>query len=79
MADHILFWNVRGVNAWAHRNAVHELLDVKRISLVCLQETKLDLILDFDVIQLCGFDFDYVFLLAVHTCSGILVAWRVSA
>jgi exonuclease III len=67
MAENILFWNVRGLNAHGHRNTVHELVAAEPISLVCLQETKLDDILYIDVIQLFGFGFDYVFLPAVHT------------
>jgi hypothetical protein len=47
--------------------------------LVCLQETKLDVISDFDVIQILGSGFDYVFLPMVHTWGGILLAWRSSS
>jgi hypothetical protein len=52
---------------------------MEHISLVCLQETKLDTISDFDVIQLLGSGFNYVFLSVVHTRGGILVAWRTNA
>jgi hypothetical protein len=41
---------------------------------VCLQETKLETISDYDVIQLVGTSFDYVYLPAVQTRGGILVA-----
>jgi hypothetical protein len=79
MAENILFCNVRVLNVRAHGNAVRELIDAECISLVCLQETKLDSISDFDVIQLFSSSFDYVFLPAVHMCGGILVAWHNSA
>jgi hypothetical protein len=45
----------------------------------CLQETKLECISDFDVIQLLGAGFNYCFLPAVQTCGGILVAWHVNS
>jgi hypothetical protein len=51
---------------WLHRRI---------FSLVCLQETKLETISDYDVIQLVGTSFDYVYLPAVQTRGGILVAW----
>jgi hypothetical protein len=38
----------------------------------------IDLILNFDVMQLGGSGFEYVFLLTMHTCGGILVAWCTS-
>jgi exonuclease III len=79
MVEKILVWNVKGLNARAHCNAVRELVDAERVSLVCFQETKLESITDFDVIQLVGTDFDYVFLPAVQTRGGILVAWRDNA
>jgi hypothetical protein len=44
--------------------------------LVCIQETKLDVISDYDVFQLLGSAFEYVYLPVVHTRRGILVAWR---
>jgi exonuclease III len=50
MAESILVWNVRGLNGRAHRNAVREMLTTERLSLVFLQETKLETITGFDVI-----------------------------
>jgi hypothetical protein len=51
---------------------------VERLS-ICIQETKLDVVSDFDVIQLVGLGFEYVDLPANHTHGGILVAWRPSS
>jgi exonuclease III len=46
---------------------------------VCLQETRLDVIDDFMVMQCLGPSFDgYVFLPAVETRGGILLAWNKS-
>jgi exonuclease III len=75
MEENILVWNVRGLNSRANHNVVHELVVVQCLSLVCLQETKLESITDFDVIQLVGIGFDYVFVPAVQTRGGILVAF----
>jgi exonuclease III len=77
-SENVLFWNVRGLHSFTHWNVVHELVAVERLSLVGLQETKLDVILDFDVIQILGPGFDYAYLLAVNTHGGILLAWRSS-
>jgi exonuclease III len=77
-SENILIWNVRGLNARLHRDAVRELVRAERPSIVCFQETKLGVIFDFDVIQIVGAGFDYCYLPAVGTHGGILVAWRSS-
>ena len=48
----------------------------ENISLLSLQETKLDDCADNLVLEICGAGFDYFFLPAVNTCGGILLAWR---
>jgi hypothetical protein len=73
-AENILVWNVRGLHAGAHRNAVRDLVSAERLSVVCLQETKLDVISDYDVMQILGAGFQYVYLPGVHTRGGVLVA-----
>jgi hypothetical protein len=45
---------VRGLNARAHRNVVRELVASECLSMVCLQEMKLEIISDYDVIQIGG-------------------------
>jgi hypothetical protein len=42
--------------------------------MVCLQEMKLEIISDYDVIR--GTCFNYAYLPAVQTHGDILVAWR---
>jgi exonuclease III len=79
MAEKILVWNARGLNAHSHHNAVHELVIAECASLVCLQETKFECISDFDVIQLLCAGFDYYFLPVVQMRGGILEAWRASS
>jgi hypothetical protein len=39
----------------------------ERLSLICIQETKIDVISDFDVIQLLGPGFEYIYLPTIHT------------
>jgi hypothetical protein len=49
---------------------VTELVRSERISLIYLQETRLDVISDYDVMQILGLGFDYVCLPIVHTKGG---------
>jgi exonuclease III len=78
ITDNILIWNVRGLNSRSHCDTVRELIRAERPSIVCLQETKLSVISEFDVIQIISVGFDYYYLSAVGTHGGILVAWRSS-
>lgn len=72
----MLVWNVRGLNAGAHRDAVCELVVAERPSFVSLQKTKLSVISDFDVIQILGSGYYYTYLPVAGTRGGILVAWK---
>jgi exonuclease III len=73
--QNVLVWNVRGMNAKAHRDAIRQLAVAERTSLVCLQENKLVVILPYDVMNIIRPGFDYVYLPVVQTRGGILVAW----
>jgi exonuclease III len=76
----ILCWNVRGLNDPAKRDAVREFVASLRVSIVCLQETKLNVIDDFLVMQCLGPSFDgYVYVPAIETRGGILLAWDKSS
>jgi hypothetical protein len=57
---------------------VHGLVTSECVSLVYLQETKLDVITDHDVMEMLDQGFGFVYLPAVHTHGGILVAWHLS-
>jgi hypothetical protein len=74
-SEGILIWNVRGLNTTSHYDALRQLVSTERPSIVCIQETKLDVISPFDVIQLLGHGFDYSYLPVVQTRGGVLVAW----
>ena len=76
IAENILIWNVRGLNSQARRNVVRELVVQERISLISLQETKLDDCDDRLILDMFGPLFDYFYLPAAHTCGGIFLAWR---
>jgi exonuclease III len=74
--ENILVWNVQGLNAKEHRDALRELIVSERLSVVCLQEIKLVVISNYDVIQMIGTGFDYIYLSAAQTRGGVLVMWR---
>jgi hypothetical protein len=78
-SENLLIWIVRGLHSDAHHNAIRDLVISERLSMVCLQETKLDVITDFDVIQILGSGFNYDYLPIVQTRGGILLGWCNSA
>ena len=39
--ENVMVWNVCGLNARARRNSVREFVVQERVSLLCLQETKM--------------------------------------
>ena len=72
----ILSWNVRGLNNPTKRKAVKDFVATVKVNLVCFQETKLDVIDHFMLIECLGRSFDgFVYLPAVETRGGILLAW----
>jgi exonuclease III len=75
-SGNFLTWNVCGLNSRARRNVVCELVTSEHPSIVCLQETKLDVIPPYDLIQIVGPGFDYFYLPTEGTCGGIMLAWR---
>uniref|UniRef100_A0A453SB23 Endonuclease/exonuclease/phosphatase domain-containing protein n=3 Tax=Aegilops tauschii subsp. strangulata TaxID=200361 RepID=A0A453SB23_AEGTS len=76
-APKIIVWNVRGLNARARRTAIRSLIVSTNASVVCLQETKMELIGLSTVLETLGSDFDdYAYLPAIGTRGGILLAWK---
>lgn len=72
-----LIWNVRGLNARARRDNVRIVVDCIRPTMVCLQETKLATISNWDILAFLGPAYhNFVYLPAQNTRGGILVAWR---
>ena len=72
----IVFSYVRGLNARARRLSVREFVVQQRVSLVCLQETKLQVVCNDFISETLGPLFDYVFLPSEGLSGGIVVAWR---
>ena len=72
--DCFLIWNVRGFNRRAKRDFVKSLVVDIRPSIVCLQETKLCSISEFDILSFLGSGFsNFAFSLAQGTRGGVCV------
>jgi exonuclease III len=69
-------WNVRGLNNPARRKAVLDFLADKHCNLICLQETKLEIIDQQIVRETLGprFQENFVYKPAEGTRGGILIA-----
>jgi exonuclease III len=75
----ILNWNVRGLNGAARRQVVRDMVTDHHAQIVCLQETKLEIVNDFIVCKTLGSHFagGYAFLPAEGTSGGVLIACSV--
>lgn len=72
----ILVWNVRGLNSSARRSAIYQVVVAANVSIVCLQETKMEVISDEVVRQCLGNKFgNFFYVPVVGTRGGILLAW----
>jgi exonuclease III len=80
MADNnlkLLNWNVRGLNCAARREAVKIMIQQAQPNVVCLQETKLDVIDRFLALEFLGqFCTEFQYLPADSTRGGVLIAWN---
>ena len=76
MNYNFLIWNVRGLNDPVRRSVVCAAIRKHNVTIVCLQETKLQVI-DINIVkQCCGPQFsDFCYAPADGTRGGILVAW----
>ena len=72
----IICWNVRGLNNPVKRKAVREFVSSIKCNMVCLQETKLDVVDQYLMMQCIGPPFDgFAYLSAIDTRGGVLLAW----
>lgn len=72
----VLVWNVHGLNAQARRNALFQVVVAANSAIVCLEETKLQVVSVNDVSQCLGNRHDnFLYLPATGTRGGILIAW----
>jgi hypothetical protein len=70
-------WNGRGLNSPARRLAIYQAISPANAAVVCIQETKMAVILDRVVRECLGPSFDEFFYLpADGTRGGILLAWQ---
>jgi hypothetical protein len=68
--ERVLIWNVRGLNSSARQASVRSLVDSSRIDIVCLQETKMDVISRGTLLSTLGSNFDRHIELPVVGTSG---------
>lgn len=73
----ILCSNVRGLNSRAKRDAVREFVASTKANIVCIQESKLDVVDQYTIMQCIGSAFDgFEYVPSVWTRGGIIVAWN---
>jgi hypothetical protein len=72
----VVVWNPRGLNNKARRLVVRDVVENAMASVVCISESKLQHVDLFIVKETLGPRFDgFVYLPALGTAGGILVAW----
>jgi exonuclease III len=65
------------LNGRARRNAIYSLIATFGASIICFQETKMEIIYTSTIVEALGPDYDdYVYLPADGTRGGILIAWK---
>ena len=70
----IISWNVRGLNEWDERLRVRNLIKNWRLDIVCLQETKLELITRAVIRSLWGGQHvDWSYLGSCGAFGGVLL------
>jgi hypothetical protein len=76
MKCNILSWNVRGLNSPNKRIMVRNLLRQWRVDIVCLQETKLELISKTVINSIWGCPYvDWCYVAGIGAAGGILLTW----
>lgn len=74
LGHNIFIWNVRGLNTRALRDVVQEFLLQERVTVACLVETKLDVLLSPLSNELMGTSFDYACLPSSGALGSIVLA-----
>jgi exonuclease III len=73
----IVVWNVRGLNDPARRTAVRVAVGEAAASVVCVSESKLHTVTQFDVVECFGPRYDgFAYLPAVGSAGGLILAWN---
>lgn len=75
---HILIWKMCGLNSTAHQDSIRVLVNSTMIDIMCLQETKVELVSRWLIFSISESDFDnnFIFLPSVGASGTILMAWR---
>lgn len=72
----LVSWKVHGLNSLARRKALRETVDSTRATIWCVQESKLDVVDQFIIMQCFGPAYDSFFYLpALGTRGGIILVW----
>jgi hypothetical protein len=74
--NHLLCWNVHGLNSRARRNVIRTVVTQQRASVVCVQESKIENFYVSMNLEITGFDFDYISLPAIGIAGGAVTSWR---
>ncbi|KAK1312236.1 hypothetical protein QJS10_CPA07g00623 [Acorus calamus] len=73
----ILIWNVRGLNDRGKQATVKEFIVINKVSIVCLQETKMEVMTQGDIRAISGGKFEgYIFKPSLGASGGILIGWN---
>lgn len=73
----VLVWNVRGLNSAARRAAVTGVVQQKNVSVVCLQESKMNMVEAPIINDFCGPGFDhFAFTPSVGASGGVITACK---
>lgn len=68
----ILCWNMHMLNARAQRDAFCSLVDENHASIVCLQETKLSVVMSQSVYSMVGIHFvEFTYITTNSTLGGV--------
>ena len=72
----ILIWNLRGLNSFARQSVVCSLVRDNHISIVCFQETKVQLVTLQLIVQACGPRFqNFISVPSNGASGGLIIAW----
>ena len=73
----ILSWNPRGLNDLSRRTSVKRVVEDAAASVVCVMESKLQVVTLFIVNETFCSRYDgFTYLPAVGTAGGVIVAWQ---
>lgn len=73
----ILVWNTRDLNDKSRRDTLRGVVTDARANVVCIQETRLNVISDHLIYECLGSEFQgFTYLPAIDTRGGILIACK---